>query len=303
MSDQMKKVFRASLASLFIVIVGLFVVCSGSMRNVSLEDEFLNDEFLEDDFLSDLETGDNPDDAYKDELLGRLDYMDEGTTSSSGKFSNDFLSDLGDGGSSSQNTSEGFLTPDLFNSMQSEVNELSQISSRKDRVIDSLRTKLSATNSQLASLESSARSRGSSPQTYALAGASDAKVYDSEFGMYYQDALDDFYVRNYSRAITKFQSLIAQGGNSELVDNCQYWIGEAYFAKGNYYQAIAELQQVVSWSNSNKIDDAQLMIGLAFIKLGEMDLAREELNTLVSFSRNTQSAQKARRYLQELDRA
>ena len=302
MTSQMKKVFGTSFVSLLLVVIGLFVVCSGSMQDISLEDEFMEEDFLDDEFLSDGEFGDEMDESYKDELLGKLDVIEEdGTMSSQGDESVDFLSDLTDETRDPAAGDDSFLTPELFNSMESEVRELSEISTNKDRVIDSLRTRLSATNSELSSLESKSQSTRASTR-FVVGGVNDAKVYDSEFGMYYLDALDDFYVRKYDRAIRKFGSLISQGGSSELLDNCQYWIGEAYYAKGNYYQAIAEFQQVLAWGNSNKANDAQLMIGLAFMKLGETDLAREEFNTLVTFSSDSQSAQKARKYLQELDR-
>ena len=97
--------------------------------------------------------------------------------------------------------------------------------------------------------------------------------------------------------------LLAQDDRSPLADNCQYWIGEAFYAMGNYYQAIAEFQKVLPLENSNKSNDAQLMIGISLIKAGEPEVARTELNTVVNFAGNSPSAQKAMRYLKILNNA
>jgi TolA-binding protein len=189
------------------------------------------------------------------------------------------------------------LTEETFNNLQGEVNELSSISSNKSRMIDSLRAELQIVNSQKTAMGSAV----STPSSGKI--RSEADVYNSEYGLAYQDALDDFYVRNYDRAIRKFRELLARDDRSPLADNCQYWIGEAYYAMGNFYQAIAEFQKVLPLEDSNKINDAQLMIGISLIKAGEPEVARTELNTVVNFAGNSASAQKAMRYLKILNNA
>jgi TolA-binding protein len=277
---------------MLLVIVGLFVVCSGRVQDIAFEDEF-----SEDEFATDSEKTDESSSETADDLLGQLELLEEGGEESSGFDSTMAAMDAAEGSNEGVNEAESFLTEETFNNLQGEVSELSSIASNKSRMIDSLRAELEIVNSQKAAMAST---------TGATSGGkirSEADVYNTEYGMAYQDALDDFYVRNYDRAVSKFRELLARDDRSPLADNCQYWIGEAFYAMGNYYQAIAEFQKVLPLENSNKINDAQLMIGIALIKAGEPESARSELDTVVSFAGNSASAQKAMRYLKILNNA
>ncbi len=311
---QTQRIFGTSLFSLLLVVVGLFVVCSGRMQNVGFEDEFGDDsESVEQTGeLGQFEDTVGPEGGEvteQSDVLSRLDMLESEDSSSmqapdsesaSGMFTDLPASNSGsDGGSA-----ESFLTPELFNSMRAQVDELSAISSSKDRTIDSLRTELKNVNYQITALETASQTQqiasGASSPSLPATIVDDSRAYNSEYGAYYQDALDDYYVRNYNRSIRKFRELIARGSGGELADNCQYWIGEAYFAQGNYYQAIAEFQKVLATGGTNKANDAQLMIGIAYLKAGETELARSELNALMTFAANSSSAKKAMKYLRQL---
>ncbi len=292
---KLQRILGTSILSLLLVVVGLFVVCSGRVQDVAFEDEFVEDEYATD---SENPQATEPESSSTaDDLLGRLELLEEGSGESTGfdeKMAE--LDAMGENNQQAESAESSLLTDEAFNNLQTEVNELSSISSSKSRMLDSLRAELQMTNSQMAA--TGAESTG---KRGPIRGEAD--VYNTEFGLAYQDALDDFYVRNYDRAIRKFRELLASNDRSPLADNCQYWIGEAYFAMGNYYQAIAEFQKVLPLDNSNKINDAQLMIGIALIKAGEPESARTELNTVLNFAGNSASAQKAMRYLKMLNNA
>ncbi|MGH7496185.1 MAG: tetratricopeptide repeat protein [bacterium] len=288
---KLQRVLGTSILSLLLVIVGLFVVCSGRVQDVAFEDEFVEDEYATDSENTDSSS------STADDLLGRLELLEEGSGESSGFDSTMAALDGMGEGNDQVGEAESFLTAETFNNLQGEVNELSSISSSKTRMIDSLRAELDIVNSQKSAIGSTASTRSGGKIR------SEADVYNTEYGMAYQDALDDFYVRNYDRAIRKFRELLARDDRSPLADNCQYWIGEAFYAMGNYYQAIAEFQKVLPLENSNKSNDAQLMIGISLIKAGEPEVARTELNTVINFAGNSASAQKAMRYLKILNNA
>lgn len=292
------RILGTSLLSLLLVVVGLFMVCSGRVQDVNFEDEFADDEFVSDELLAD-ESEDTT--QVDDDLIGRLDLLD--AAEEEGEFGEDFASEEESATFGPVTEAESFLTPTLFDSLNREVGDLSTIAASKNRMIDSLRAELQAVNYQKSAQQFAAETRSKNAKPMPGRGGDDAALFNSEFGAAYQDALDDFYVRNYQRAIGKFRELVARGDHPELADNCQYWIGEAYFAMGNYYQAIAEFQKVLPIEKSNKTNDAQLMIGLAFMKAGEAELARTELNTAVNFGGNSDAAQKAMRYLQLLNNA
>ena len=116
----------------------------------------------------------------------------------------------------------------------------------------------------------------------------------------YQEALDEVYARKYEDAIARFSGLLQSGGISDLADNSQYWIGECYFALGNYEQALAEFEKVFVFERNNKADDAQFMMGMAYLKLGETLLAEIEFNGLLSFYEHSEYIARAERKLDDL---
>ncbi len=301
---QTQRVLGTSIFSLLLVVVGLFVVCSGRVQNVGFEDEFGDETEMpagQDVFGPESEVAGSG--VGDSDVLSRLDMLENESEAAPADddMSSGMFTDMPESNSSS-NQAESFLTPELFNSMRAQVEELSSISSSKDRAIDSLRNELKNVNYQIAALETASQTQQIASTSAPLPAkiVDDSKVYNTEYGAYYQDALDDYYVRNYGRSIRKFRELLARGGSSQLIDNCQYWIGEAYFAQGNYYQAIAEFQKVLALGGNNKSNDAQLMIGIAYMKAGETELARSELNALMTFASNSNSAKKAMKYLKQL---
>jgi len=89
------------------------------------------------------------------------------------------------------------------------------------------------------------------------------------------------YQGKYREAISGFRALLEENMYHSLSDNCQYWIGEAYFALKDYRQAIVEFEKVFTFSNSNKDDHAQLKIAICYYKLGQMDQAKAEFNRMI----------------------
>jgi len=288
-----KKIIGASFFSLLVAVVGLFVVCGGNRQKVQIED----DPFAEE----------NSDEAYKDDLLKRLELLEtEGQTAGT---SGEREAAGADGGTvtdpqatTGSDPENSFLTPELFKGMNAEVQQLETVAAGKNRALDSLKAELEEKNYQAAAMQTAASTRRINSKPLPR-GADNSAVLNSEFGLAYQDALDDFYVRRFDSAMRKFRELIATNANHPLADNCQYWIGESYFAMGRYYEAVAEFQKVYAFGKSNKTNDAQLMIGLAFLKSGEKEMARSELNMLVSFNPQSESARKAQKYLRMLESA
>jgi len=283
-----KKIIGASFFSLLFAVVGLFVVCGGNRQKVQIED----DPFAEE----------NSDEAYKDDLLKRLELLEtEGQTAGKAGAPEAAGADgaTGQPPAAGGDTENSFLTPELFKGMNTEVQQLEAVAAGKNRTLDSLKAELEEKTYQAAAMQTTASTRRMNSKPLPR-GADNSAELSSEFGLAYQDALDDFYVRRFDSAMRKFRELIATNANHPLADNCQYWIGESYFAMGRYYEAVAEFQKVYAFGKSNKTNDAQLMIGLAFLKSGEKEMARSELNMLVSFNPQSESAKKAQKYLRLL---
>src|SRR5258708_1181751 len=61
----------------------------------------------------------------------------------------------------------------------------------------------------------------------------------------YQTAFDLLKDSQYDRAITAFQSFLTTYPNSQLADNAQYWLGEAYYVNKSFPEALAPFHRVV----------------------------------------------------------
>lgn len=113
----------------------------------------------------------------------------------------------------------------------------------------------------------------------------------------YRNALDEYNSRKYRNAINQFEQLLASNQTSSLADNCQYWIGESFYALGDYTKAIAAFEKVFSFNNSNKSDDAQLKLGLCYWQENDVSRAKEEFERLLSHYPKSEYVSIARKYL------
>jgi tol-pal system protein YbgF len=122
---------------------------------------------------------------------------------------------------------------------------------------------------------------------------------DTGYEEAYRQALEIFNQREYSQALALFQSLLERDRKNSLADNCQYWIGECFYAKKDYQRAILEFEKVFSFPKANKDDDAQLKIGLCYLRMNDKESAQRELTRLLSNYPNSEFAGTARKLLTE----
>jgi len=172
-----------------------------------------------------------------------------------------------------------------------------------DQRIAELEAKINSRSGQNFQLRQTSYSEAT-PQTFdrrqpEFSGGAFSQSID-DFEISYQDALRLFHQRRYRNAREQFYQLLQINPKHNLADNCQYWIGECWFAQGNYYQAIVEFNKVAAYDAPGKKDDAQLMLGLAFIKLGEKRTAQSELNWFINTFASSEYINKAFYYLNRL---
>jgi TolA-binding protein len=84
----------------------------------------------------------------------------------------------------------------------------------------------------------------------------------------YQKGLTHFHNRQYEKTIEIMSALYANYPNTNLTDNFQYWIGEAYHGLGNYEKAITAFEKVLTFDDTNKAQDANTMLNKCYRKLG-----------------------------------
>ena len=97
-----------------------------------------------------------------------------------------------------------------------------------------------------------------------------------------------------------FNDLIKQYPKGKYADNARYWIGECYYATGDYATAITSFVHVFDFKNSPKADDAQFKVGLSYLKMGQPAMAKEELKKLIDRYPASEYIERAKKYLSEI---
>ncbi|MGB2867892.1 MAG: tetratricopeptide repeat protein [Bacteroidota bacterium] len=90
----------------------------------------------------------------------------------------------------------------------------------------------------------------------------------------YASAMDLYNQKRFPEAIRGFERLLDQGIEEELADNCQHWIGESYYALGDYEKAINAFNKVVGITSASKRPDALYMLGRTYEDVGDISKAR-----------------------------
>ena len=97
------------------------------------------------------------------------------------------------------------------------------------------------------------------------------KISDEEYTAKYIESLANYQNAEWDLSLNGFNYLIHIDRNHDLADNCQYWIGEVYYALNDYRRSIKEFEKVYSFPGTNKADDAQFKMGLCYINIGQIE--------------------------------
>ncbi len=97
----------------------------------------------------------------------------------------------------------------------------------------------------------------------------------------YEDALKAFKSRKYDNAMKGFKAIIDGGANDDLTNRAKYWLGETYFAKRKYKEAMPLFQEVLRSKKSEKKADAQFMIAQTYERLGSKIKAKAAYEKVV----------------------
>jgi TolA-binding protein len=172
--------------------------------------------------------------------------------------------------------------------LENEVEQLNKKIQEKDKTIALLRSQVMSTEEK----------ESSGQQTTYISGQS--SMTDEEYENNYQYGYNLALNRQYQEAIQVFESLIAVNTQHSLSDNAQYWIGECYYALGDYRAAIVAFEKVFTYTQSNKNDYAQYKLGLCYFDINDRKRAREEFQSLIDNYQNPTLISKAEEYLSKL---
>ena len=91
----------------------------------------------------------------------------------------------------------------------------------------------------------------------------------------YRNALMLFGKGKHVESRAAFQRVFDADPTGELADNALYWIGETYFAAGDYSNALRYYERVTKeYADQNNTLDAMLKMGLTYVKTGDLAMAR-----------------------------
>lgn len=117
----------------------------------------------------------------------------------------------------------------------------------------------------------------------------------------YEAAFDTLKGGNYAAAVQQFMDFLQKYPHSELADNAQYWLGEAYYVQRDYANAAAAFKAVGQvYPQSRKAPDALLKLGYTLYDQGQVADARTTLNEVLQRYPNSDAAKLAQQRLAQL---
>jgi len=126
------------------------------------------------------------------------------------------------------------------------------------------------------------------------ASSADRDAYQAAFGL-----LKD---GKYSDAATAFTQFMSNYPQSTLLDNAQYWLGEAHYVGKDYTQAARDFQSVLAkYPNSAKAPDAMLKLGYTQYEMKDFKAARATLTKLTTQFADSKSAVLAQQRLAKMN--
>jgi tol-pal system protein YbgF len=155
---------------------------------------------------------------------------------------------------------------------------------------------------RIAALESGVQSAaGANGGAAAIAGAGVAATASVDDQAVYARAFEQLKAGDYQVAIEQFQGLMKNYPQSQLLDNAQYWIGEAYYVTRDYDLAAKAFRAVGErWPASRKAPDALLKLGYTQYQQKHLRDARVTLTDVTQRFPGTDAARLATERLQKL---
>ena len=175
---------------------------------------------------------------------------------------------------------------------KSRIDALSQDMDSKEKKIIQMQNALNERKRTLASMENRADKQPgrSLPKNSSMSG----------FSEIYEEALINYYNKNYKEAISLLRLLLQQYSSHSLASNCQYWIAQSMFSMNQYGDSIDEFYKVLSYQRSLKKDDSIFLLGQAYLKIGEGERAKESFTRLIREYPDSEFVQGAQSYLRNL---
>ena len=117
----------------------------------------------------------------------------------------------------------------------------------------------------------------------------------------YRQAIMLFGRGRHADARRAFQAVFESDAAGDLADNALFWIGETYYAAGDYTNAVKNYSRVVNeFADQNKAPDAMFKIALSHERTGDLALARRTLQQVIERFPYSSTASSAKAELQRI---
>lgn len=117
----------------------------------------------------------------------------------------------------------------------------------------------------------------------------------------YRQAIMLFGRGRHAEARRAFQAVFESDAAGDLADNALFWIGETYYAAGDYTNAVKNYTRVVNeFADQNKAPDAMFKIALSHERTGDLALARRTLQQVIERFPYSSTASSAKAELQRI---
>lgn len=153
----------------------------------------------------------------------------------------------------------------------------------------------SVTTSSTESEAGVAQSAASSSQPPAAASGDEKAAYSA--------ALENVKAKQFTKAISQLESLLASSPNGQLAPNCHYWLGELYMVNdpAEYDKAKAHFQQLLkNHSDHAKVPDALYKLGKLSALRGDRERAKVYFDRVIQEFPDAQASVLAKDYLKRL---
>ncbi len=117
----------------------------------------------------------------------------------------------------------------------------------------------------------------------------------------YKTAYEAMRAGQIDAALKQFRAFGEKFPRHDLSDNAQYWVGECYYARKEFGEALREFRRVIDeHPTGNKVPDSLLKIGLSYQSLGDGRTAKDVLDQVVEIFPDSSAARVARERLGRL---
>ena len=124
------------------------------------------------------------------------------------------------------------------------------------------------------------------------------KITKSEYKKRYDEAYTRYLDGDYNRALSMFLSLLELGNVNDLTDNCQYWVGEIYYATRDFNRSIEAFTKVFNYEDNNKKSYSQYKLGLCYLNINQRDKAVNAFQKVIDkYSKQSDLVRKSKNFI------